>query len=626
MSKGEWESMELYNVNYEVCAAIMLLIFYLSFLWNKSVNNERTKVYQLMVQITLVTVVLDVLSAWITNWSSIRPLPGIITYSVNMLYFIMAAFDAFFVVVYVLIAFKKKSVMEGLGFKLALIPIAVDILVILSTPITGWMFRFDANGIYQRGFFFPISMMIHYCYVLACSFLAVAYGTKSMKKQATACHIFTGMILVCGLLQIIFPNVLLVYMGVSAAVIVVYFSVQAPDSYQLLEEVEILKRNKEESEARERFFASLSHDIKAPLHAILGINGLISMETEDENIRNYATQIRTSGQTLQVLVNDILDFSRLGTGNMPIVSMEYEFKTMLDDIANLMYYQIGEKNLQFVMNISPDIPSKLIGDEIRLKQVLSNLLVNAVKYTKEGSVCLEIKVEPSVNKEVKLTCVVADTGKGIKEEHMKDLFTSYRRIEEDKNGKVEGSGLGLVIVSRLLELMGSEIQVNSVYGQGSQFSFEIKQKVADYYPIGAYTSDYERQRPRKVELTGKEILMVDDNDVNLVILNGILKRTGAKVDMAHSGVECIEKVKKNHYDIILLDHLMPKMSGGEALLKIREYETEAGRPHMKAIMVSANSAQEIRDVKEKYNFDGFLEKPTNPERLIAMIQKMLSQG
>ncbi len=363
--------------------------------------------------------------------------------------------------------------------------------------------------------------------------------------------------------------------------------------------------------AKNNFLANMSHEIRTPINAVLGLNEMIMRESSEEQVVEYAANIQSAGRTLLSVINDILDFSKIESGKMEIVPVEYDTATLVNDILNMIKSRAEKKKLKFISEIDESIPSTLYGDDVRLRQIIINLLTNAVKYTPAGHVRLKIKPLEIRDKKIKLEVAVSDTGIGIKEEDLDKLFTSFQRLDQEKNRNIEGTGLGITIVQRLLNMMDSELNVSSVYGVGSTFSFIIEQDIINSEPI----RNLEQKLKNTVETASAEavrtapdarVLVVDDNETNLLVAKSLLKRTLVKVETAASGMECIEMLEKGVYDIVFLDHMMPEMDGIETLHKIKEEQLAAGTVF---IALTANAIQGVRQTYLDAGFDDYLSKP-----------------
>jgi signal transduction histidine kinase/CheY-like chemotaxis protein len=382
------------------------------------------------------------------------------------------------------------------------------------------------------------------------------------------------------------------------------------------------------NEAKGKFLAHMSHEIRTPINAVLGMDEMILRESNEPQIKEYAMDIYMAGQTLLSLINDILDFSKIESGKMEIVPVEYDVSSLIHDLANMTIQRAKAKNIKVEVEASHEIPARLFGDDVRIRQVLTNILTNAVKYTHEGSVWLRISYQRKKDTAA-LTFEVEDTGIGIKKEDLPKLSAEFERIEEDRNRNIEGTGLGINITIQLLELLGSRLQVESEYGKGSKFYFELEQKIVDDTPIGDFESRVHQIAENynyntKFCAPDAKILVVDDNAVNRKVLRSLLKETQIQVTDADGGAACLELAFQNHYDLIFLDHMMPEMDGIETLHHLKERK-ESPCKNTPIVVLTANA---VSGAKEKYlaeGFDDFLSKPIAPEKLEVMIKRMLPE-
>lgn len=387
------------------------------------------------------------------------------------------------------------------------------------------------------------------------------------------------------------------------------------------------------NEAKSHFLSTMSHDIRTPMNAILGLNEMVLRDSHDENITGYSENIRTAGNTLLGLINDILDFSKIEAGKMDIINVDYSFVSMLNDLVNMVQKKAEDKGLAFTMDVDNDIPMILHGDEIRIKQVITNILSNAVKYTKEGSVTFKAGFEkiPEKPDSIVLKISVSDTGIGIKQEDMERLFKAFERIEEKKNRNIEGTGLGMTIAQSFLAMMGSHLDVQSTYGEGSVFSFELEQKVIKWDPVGDYEEAFKRSLKERNNYREKftaphaKVLVVDDTPVNLTVFEGLLSRTKIQIDTAESGDEAVPMYKNKHYDIIFLDHMMPDKDGIETLAEMHGLK---GTPNddTPVVCLTANAISGMREMYISAGFDDYITKPIDPERLEVLLLQYLPKG
>ena len=378
--------------------------------------------------------------------------------------------------------------------------------------------------------------------------------------------------------------------------------------------------------AKSQFLAQMSHEIRTPINAVLGMNEMILREASDEDILEYAANIREAGKTLLSLINSILDFSKIEDGKMEIIPVKYDVASIINNLVNSIADRANDKSLELIINVDENIPSYLFGDDVRITQVIMNLLTNAVKYTEKGTVTLSIKVGDRDGDFVYLDVMVKDTGIGIKKEDIEKLFQVFERLDEKRNAKVQGTGLGLNITKQLLFLMGSQIEVTSDYGNGSTFSFVLRQKIIDEKPIGKF--DMTRKNKKSyVSYTPSfyapdaKILIIDDNAMNLTVFTGLLKSTQIQMDTGESGDACLNMIKKNTYDMIFLDHMMPGMDGIETFKKMQTEEHLC--KDVPVIILTANAVLGAKEMYIEKGFTDYLSKPVSGKALEEMIVKYL---
>lgn len=381
--------------------------------------------------------------------------------------------------------------------------------------------------------------------------------------------------------------------------------------------------------SKDAFFASMSHEIRTPINSIIGLNELIMRENPSDEVKDYARNIQNASKMLLSLVNDVLDLSQLEIHKMVLVEKEYSTAQLLHEVVEMIQVGMEEKKLKFIVQVDKNIPSKLWGDERRIKQVLLNILSNAVKYTEEGSVTFNCRFEQNDEENVSLRISVADTGVGIHKEELESLFDAFHRVNTEKNQKIEGTGLGLSITKHLLDLMEGEITVDSIYTQGSEFTVVIPQRIVDESPMGEFTTVTHDKNTltyysKSFEAPEARILIVDDDDLNLIITTKLLQDTKMSIDTASSADECLRKTSKRYYNLILMDYMMPGMNGGELLREVRKQENGLCKDS-DVVLLSANVLADKQIEYQQMGFDGLLEKPVDAVRLENEVMKHIPE-
>ena len=458
--------------------------------------------------------------------------------------------------------------------------------------------------------------------------LMVRYGKQIPQKKKRAIYVALWSEIPVAVYQIIIPDSLITCIGIVLFNIGIYMTTENPDALLAEQLAKEKQRADSANAAKTNFLANMSHEIRTPITAVLGMNELILRETKDSEIKQYAKDIEGAAKSLLSIINDILDITKIEAGKLSVISVEYDFGTVIKDVVNMISFKAKVKGLEFKVLIDEGIPRKMMGDDIRLRQILVNLLNNAVKYTHKGTITLEIvMVQPAEERFARLHFLVKDTGIGIKEEDLQKLCQPFERIEEKRNRNIEGTGLGMSITKQLLGLLKSELKVSSVYGEGSEFSFELVQEIVNETPIGKldeYMEPVGDEYQHSYEAPDARILFVDDNELNRKVFVGLLKETRIQIDEAGNGRECLEKVKQNAYDIIFMDHMMPELDGVETFHIMQEMEDFPSKD-APVVILTANA---LVGAKEKYlqeGFAAFLEKPIDYEKLEYMIWDLLDE-
>lgn len=454
---------------------------------------------------------------------------------------------------------------------------------------------------------------------IALTILTVLLNIKKIDKRHIPIFVIMGMIF---LLLIVFqlnPYLIIISIVLTFIDYIMYFTIENPDM-KMINELNMAKRHAERAnQAKTDFLSSMSHEIRTPLNAIVGFSDCILEEENLEKAKEDAKDIIMASQNLLEIVNGILDISKIEANKMEIVETDYEPRKIFEDLTRLVATRIGEKPIELKTNIAVDLPYKLHGDSGKLKQIITNILTNAVKYTEKGFINFVVACIIEDNK-VKLVMSVEDTGRGIKPEKMNSLFTKFERLDEDKNTTLEGTGLGLAITKKLVEMLGGKIVVQSVYGEGSKFTVYLQQEILELQKSEQEQEEINVKSNEIYDFSSKRILVVDDNKINIKVATKLLEPYKVKVDTAESGFECIEKINRNEqYDLILMDDMMPKMTGVETFHKLKENSNF----NIPTIALTANA---IVGMREKYIAEGFsdyLAKPIEKDCLQQTLNKFL---
>lgn len=599
------------------CSLVYSLILILVYFKKEHINSNETKVFSTMLVLNFFGLVCELCCALLGNFYDPSSILCKITTKVYMIYlltFLLYMTLYIYVVCYASNNNNNNLNEEHYQFlkKISIIIYLVCISVMLFLPLN------TASG-YATG------KAVDFVYISSafCILVWLIPVIKNVKKinfkKFIPLFAFIVFVSIVSIIQKINPHITLITSMESLVMFIMYFTIENPD-VKMIEQLNIAKSQAERAnQAKSDFLSNMSHEIRTPLNAIVGFSQALQEENLPPQAQDEVKDIVMASETLLDIVNGILDISKIEANKLEIVSMEYSLQAVLDELVSLSKARLGEKPIEFRCVFDPSIPPYLYGDKVRVKQVVLNILTNAIKYTKQGFI--EFKVS-SIQKDgvCRLIISVEDSGIGIKPESINKLFTKFERLDIEKNNTIEGTGLGLAITKKLLELMGGQIVVQSVYGKGSKFTIALDQKIVTNPTTVVETKTV--VATSKLDLTGKKILVVDDNMINLKVASRLLKDYNCLVDTANSGFDCIDKISNGaSYDLILMDDMMPKMSGVETFHKLKENENF----HIPTVALTANA---ISGMKEKYLQEGFqdyLAKPIEKTELYRVLVKFLQQ-
>lgn len=606
---------------------LIVLIFIGAFTFSKNrIKTASSRWFTILLVSSIWQLIFDIGSVYTVNHlDTVSPIVNRIVHIFYMGLLLLIFYTAF--------KYLEAVIEEEIGdrirrFGLSVIPLIFTTIGAIVLPL---YYMETEKGNYSYG---PAASMLYIgvaIYILGIIRLLLKYGKDIQAKKRRALIIAVGSELAVALYQTIVPTSLITCLGVTLMNLGIYLTVENPDAVL----VELLKKETKRADvanqAKTDFLAKMSHEIRTPINAVLGMNEMILRESKSDSIRAYARDVEGAAKSLLSIINDILDITKIEAGKLTIISVEYSFSSMIHDVTNMISFKAKAKELEFEVHIDEKIPSRLRGDDIRIRQILVNLLNNAVKYTHQGTISLRaILVSNEEEGVARIAFSVKDTGIGIKEEDIQKLYIPFERIEEKRNRHIEGTGLGMSITMQLLAMLDSELKITSEYNKGSEFSFVLTQEIIDAQPIGSIGEQIASENKEydyrvAFEAPDARVLVVDDNEMNRKVFCNLLKGTKIQIEEAASGRICLEKVKKTAFDIIFMDHMMPEMDGIETLKAMKQMEDNLSKDAPVAIL-TANAIVGAKEQYFKEGFDAFLSKPIDTKKLEALIVELLDEN
>lgn len=609
------------SIFFQICSLFYISLLLIIYFSKKRLGTVENKIYIILAVTNLIGLILDISSVYTISNMSQYPILNKFVSKAYLVYLLSWMF-LFTIYVFIISTNKKidknKTELHLSDYKNKVYPATILYFIFLIlTIILPLYYKDNGNVIYSYG---PSTNLLYFVSGL-CIFTWLICLLLNFKqiKQKKYVPIFAFLIIgtLVTIIQGAHPEYLLMTSMETFITFLMYFTIENPDM-KLINELNIAKDQAiKANNAKSEFLSSMSHEIRTPLNAIVGFSQALSEEDINDNAKDEVKDIMMASNSLLELVNGILDISKIESGKIEIVNTEYQFKNIYDELVILAKARMGDKPLDFRCHYDEDIPSVLYGDYTRIKQIILNILTNAVKYTREGYIDFSVS---SVRKDdiCRLIISVEDSGIGIKQENIPKLFTKFERLDLEKNITIEGIGLGLAITKKLVELMNGTIVVQSIYGKGSKFTIAIDQRVVHKEVV---VEKSEEKKVSEVHAEGRKVLIVDDNKINLKVASRLLENYKLDITTVESGALCIDKVNSNTYDLILMDDMMPNMSGVETLHKLKEIDGFA-------TPVVALTANAVTGMKEKYlndGFDDYLAKPINRDELNNIVAKYLNK-
>ena len=608
------------SIFFQLCSLFYIFLLIVVYFSKKRLKSVENRLYILLAITNFFGLFLDIFSVFTIRNMNTHP---ILNFYISKFYLIyLLTWITLFTIYIFIISTKNKSntkTKEYIAKIFTIFSIIYSLLVIAIIVLPLYYFN-ENNVVYSYG---PSASLLYiisgiYMIIWIICMISNLKNIKSKKYFPIFAYMIIGIAVIY--IQMNNPGLLLMSSMETFVTFLMYFTIENPD-LKIIEELNIARDQADKANnAKSDFLSNMSHEIRTPLNAIVGFSQALEEENLPDEAKDEVKDIIMASQSLLEIVNGILDISKIEANKLEIVNAEYDFNKVLEELVALTRARMGDKPLQFKTSFDPTIPTVLYGDHTRIKQIILNLLTNAVKYTKEGYI--NFKVDSVIKEDVcRLIISVEDSGIGIKEENINKLFSKFERFDLEKNITIEGTGLGLAITKKLVDLMNGKIVVQSTYGEGSRFTVAIDQKIVKT-PTITIKDQNEQKEVKAFDVSGKRILVVDDNKLNLKVATRLLKEYNVEIETIDSGFECIEKIKAGQtYDLILMDDMMPKMTGTETIAKLKQIEGY----NIPTIALTANAISGMKEKYMKAGFDGYLSKPIDKLELNRIINDFLNK-